>query len=153
MVTTGILMNKLVSGKVKARDPVDNVLYRQFCKIKLDTSLGHVSKVLEKDHFVLIVHTQRRCEYFIAIWYLHFHILKNILSTLFVSRRWPRSNGKQGCHHRYCNPSWLAQLHHWTTRRLCCWNLDWSWRKCSSINYKPCEQLSCYNIWRIQKQL
>jgi cystathionine beta-synthase len=67
VVTTGILMSKLVGGKVKASDPVEQALYRQFCKIKLDTSLGYLSQVLEKDHFVLIVHTQRRCEYFIII--------------------------------------------------------------------------------------
>lgn len=59
MVTLGNLMTRLVNNRVQPTDAVDKVLYRQFRKIKLDTTLGRLSRILAKDHFVLVVHSQR----------------------------------------------------------------------------------------------
>lgn len=60
MATMANLMSHLANGKAQASDPVEKVLYRQIRKITLDTPLSRVSKMLETDHFVLIVHTQKQ---------------------------------------------------------------------------------------------
>ncbi|KAL7640043.1 UNVERIFIED_CONTAM: hypothetical protein RMT77_009457 [Armadillidium vulgare] len=59
VITLGALMSKLVNGKVESSSPVSRSLYSQFRKITLDTSLGKVSRILDRDHFALVVHTQR----------------------------------------------------------------------------------------------
>jgi len=56
-------MSKLVSGKVEGSSPVSHSLYSQFRKITLDTTLGKLSTILHRDHFALVVHTQRLCKY------------------------------------------------------------------------------------------
>ncbi|KAJ4446896.1 hypothetical protein ANN_13597 [Periplaneta americana] len=62
MVTLASLMSRLVNNRALPTDEVEKVLYRQFRKIKLDTTLGRLSRILEKDHFVLVVHSQRLCK-------------------------------------------------------------------------------------------
>nr|CAD7444065.1 unnamed protein product [Timema bartmani] len=62
MVTMGNLMSRLINTKALPTDCVEKVLYRQFRKIKLDTNLGRLSRILDKDHFVLVVHSQRLCK-------------------------------------------------------------------------------------------
>ncbi|XP_021940064.1 cystathionine beta-synthase isoform X2 [Zootermopsis nevadensis] len=57
-VTLGNLVTRMVNSKVLPTDAVEKVLYRQFRKIKLDATLGRLSRILEKDHFVLVVHPQ-----------------------------------------------------------------------------------------------
>ncbi|KAK3889558.1 hypothetical protein Pcinc_006445 [Petrolisthes cinctipes] len=59
VVTLGSLMAKLVAGKIEGSSPVQQSLYSQFRKIKLDTTLGRLSRILDRDHFALVVHTQR----------------------------------------------------------------------------------------------
>ncbi|XP_066997097.1 cystathionine beta-synthase-like protein isoform X2 [Anabrus simplex] len=59
MVTLGNLMSRMVNCRALPTDPVEQVLYRQFRKINLDTTLGRLSRILDKDHFVLVVHSQR----------------------------------------------------------------------------------------------
>jgi len=59
MVTLGSLMSRLVSKKAEAKTPVQDVLYNQFKRVTLNTPLGKVSRILERDHFVLVVHNQR----------------------------------------------------------------------------------------------
>ena len=63
MVTMANLMFHMVNGKAQTSDPVGKVLYRQFRKIALDTPLSKVSRILETDHFVIVVHTQKQCKY------------------------------------------------------------------------------------------
>lgn len=60
MVTMANLMSHMTNGKVQPSDPVEKVLYRQMRKISLDTPLSRVSKFLESDHFLLVVHTQKQ---------------------------------------------------------------------------------------------
>ena len=62
MVTLGSLMSRLVSKKAEAKTPVQDVLYNQFKRVTLNTPLGKVSRILERDHFVLVVHNQRICK-------------------------------------------------------------------------------------------
>merc|ERR1712083_228995 len=60
MVTVGHMMSQITHGKVKVGDPVSTVLYKQFKTIPIDTSLGTLSRMLDTDHFVIIVHAQRQ---------------------------------------------------------------------------------------------
>jgi cystathionine beta-synthase len=59
MVTLGSLMTRLLSKKAEPKTPVEDVLYSQFKRITLNTTLSKVSRILERDHFVLVVHNQR----------------------------------------------------------------------------------------------
>ncbi|XP_071511723.1 cystathionine beta-synthase-like [Diadema antillarum] len=59
VVTLGSLMSQLLAGKVKTSTPVADCLYKQFHKVTLDTTLGELSRVLDHDHFVLVLQGQR----------------------------------------------------------------------------------------------
>ena len=59
MATIGHIMAQVMKNKVKTVDPVKLVTYKQFRQVSLDTSLGHVSTLMDTDHFVLVVHSQR----------------------------------------------------------------------------------------------
>jgi len=59
VVTLGLLTAKMVSSKIEVSSPVSSTLYTQFRKITLDTTLGRLSRILDRDHFALVVHTQR----------------------------------------------------------------------------------------------
>uniref|UniRef100_A0A673YAT2 Cystathionine beta-synthase n=1 Tax=Salmo trutta TaxID=8032 RepID=A0A673YAT2_SALTR len=58
MVTLGNMLSSVLAGKVKASDPVSKVLYKQFKQVRLTDSLGKLSRILETDHFALVVHEQ-----------------------------------------------------------------------------------------------
>ncbi|GFR58528.1 cystathionine beta-synthase [Elysia marginata] len=60
MATVGNMMAQIVKNKVKQSDPVSKVMYKQFKQVHMDTSLGQLSRMLDTDHFVLIVHNQRQ---------------------------------------------------------------------------------------------
>ncbi|XP_065339459.1 cystathionine beta-synthase-like protein [Cloeon dipterum] len=55
VVSTTNLTNRLVNHKLKVDDKLTSVLVRQFRKVKPSTNIGHVSHILEKDPFVLVV--------------------------------------------------------------------------------------------------
>jgi len=59
MVTLGSLMTRLVAKKAERKTPVQDVLYNQFKQVTLNTPLSKVSRILERDHFALVVHNQR----------------------------------------------------------------------------------------------
>jgi cystathionine beta-synthase len=58
MVTLGNLMAKVVSGKAEPSDPATDLLYEQFTKIQLWTTLSELSRILEKNHFAIVVQKQ-----------------------------------------------------------------------------------------------
>ncbi|XP_072513703.1 cystathionine beta-synthase a [Salminus brasiliensis] len=58
MVTLGNMLASVLAGKVKPSDPVRKVLYKQFKQIRLTDNLGKLSRILETDHFALVVHEQ-----------------------------------------------------------------------------------------------
>uniref|UniRef100_A0A667WS46 Cystathionine beta-synthase n=1 Tax=Myripristis murdjan TaxID=586833 RepID=A0A667WS46_9TELE len=62
MVTLGNMLASVLAGKVKLSDPVSKVLYKQFKQIRLTDNLGKLSRILETDHFALVVHEQIQCE-------------------------------------------------------------------------------------------
>ncbi|XP_018546094.1 cystathionine beta-synthase a [Lates calcarifer] len=58
MVTLGNMLASILAGKIKLSDPVSKVLYKQFKQIRLTDNLGKLSRILETDHFALVVHEQ-----------------------------------------------------------------------------------------------
>ena len=59
MVTLGSLMTRLVAKKAEAKTLVKDVLFNQFKRVAPNTPLGKVSRIIERDHFVLVVQNQR----------------------------------------------------------------------------------------------
>ncbi|TRY78971.1 hypothetical protein DNTS_014728 [Danionella cerebrum] len=58
MVTLGNMLSSVLAGKVKPSDPISKVLYKQFKQVRLTDNLGKLSRILEMDHFALVVHEQ-----------------------------------------------------------------------------------------------
>ncbi|KAM4887484.1 cystathionine beta-synthase isoform 2-T2 [Thomomys bottae] len=58
VVTLGNMLSSLLAGKVQPSDQVCKVLYKQFKPVRLTDTLGALSRVLETDHFALVVHEQ-----------------------------------------------------------------------------------------------
>ncbi|KAF6120034.1 hypothetical protein HJG60_010362 [Phyllostomus discolor] len=58
MVTLGNMLSCLLAGKVQPSDQVHKVIYKQFKQIHLTDPLGTLSRILEMDHFALVVHEQ-----------------------------------------------------------------------------------------------
>ncbi|XP_053312796.1 cystathionine beta-synthase isoform X2 [Spea bombifrons] len=58
MVTLGNMLSSVLAGKVKPSDPVSKVIYKQFTQVHLMDNLGKLSRILETDHFALVVHEQ-----------------------------------------------------------------------------------------------
>uniref|UniRef100_A0A665WGT6 Cystathionine beta-synthase n=1 Tax=Echeneis naucrates TaxID=173247 RepID=A0A665WGT6_ECHNA len=58
MVTLGNMLASILAGKIKLSDKVSKVLYKQFKQIRLTDDLGKLSRILETDHFALVVHEQ-----------------------------------------------------------------------------------------------
>ncbi|XP_078512512.1 cystathionine beta-synthase-like protein isoform X3 [Lissotriton helveticus] len=70
MVTLGNMLSSVLAGKVKPSDPVSKVSYKQFTQaghpsagdgcvlVRLNDDLGKLSRILETDHFALVVHEQ-----------------------------------------------------------------------------------------------
>lgn len=71
-------MAKILSAKIEGSSPVQQSLYSQFRKIKLDTTLGKLSRILDRDHFALVVHTQRLCKYTLLLLFLSFCFIISI---------------------------------------------------------------------------
>ena len=62
MATLGSLKSKVMVGKVLAADPVEKATYTHFQKVTLDTTLEKLDRILDKDHFAMVVHSQRLCK-------------------------------------------------------------------------------------------
>jgi len=59
VATMGSLKAKLLKGKVNASDPVEAATYDTFKKINLDTTLSKLNRILDTEHYALVVHNQR----------------------------------------------------------------------------------------------
>uniref|UniRef100_A0A914W537 Cystathionine beta-synthase n=1 Tax=Plectus sambesii TaxID=2011161 RepID=A0A914W537_9BILA len=60
VVTMGSLMSRVAAGKLDTNSPVSTALYKQTRSIHLDTTLGKLSRYLDRDPFALIVHEQQQ---------------------------------------------------------------------------------------------
>ncbi|XP_026151353.1 cystathionine beta-synthase-like protein [Mastacembelus armatus] len=56
MVTLRTILSSLSTGKVKPSDAVSKVLCKTFKQVHLTDNLGKLSRILETDNFVLVVH-------------------------------------------------------------------------------------------------
>ncbi|XP_055616735.1 cystathionine beta-synthase-like [Toxorhynchites rutilus septentrionalis] len=54
------LMGKLLNRLAKPTDPVSRAIFKQFVKIDQNDHVGHASRILEKDPFVLVVHKEKK---------------------------------------------------------------------------------------------
>ncbi|EGD77032.1 cystathionine-beta-synthase [Salpingoeca rosetta] len=59
MMTEGNLMSMLVKKRVTKDDPVSKVLYKSFKQVPTTATLGRVSRLLDKEPFVLVISEQR----------------------------------------------------------------------------------------------
>ena len=62
VATLGSLKSKVLKCKVSLHDPVRNATYNTFHKVTLDTTLEKLDRILDKEHFALVVHSQRLCK-------------------------------------------------------------------------------------------
>jgi len=59
MVTEGNLMAQMIRKNVKGSDSVEAAIYKQFRTVELTDTIGKVSRILDKDHFVCVVSHQK----------------------------------------------------------------------------------------------
>eukprot|EP01099_Mayorella_cantabrigiensis_P000003 TRINITY_DN1000_c0_g1_i1.p1 TRINITY_DN1000_c0_g1~~TRINITY_DN1000_c0_g1_i1.p1 ORF type:complete len:531 (-),score=145.57 TRINITY_DN1000_c0_g1_i1:156-1718(-) len=59
VVTEGSLLSHLVNKRVSGTDPVSKVVYKQFKEVTPDTSLRKLSRIFDRDHFVLVATNQK----------------------------------------------------------------------------------------------
>jgi len=59
MITLGNIMSQIVAGRMMPTDTVLQCIYKNFKKVTLDTDLGKLSRILDIDHYALVVHSQR----------------------------------------------------------------------------------------------
>ena len=50
-------------------DPIEKVAYSTFHKVNLDTTLGKLNRILDVEHFALVVHSQRLCKFGTLLFY------------------------------------------------------------------------------------
>lgn len=58
VLTEGNLTAKLVSNRVKPTDHVTAAIYTQFRKVSLNTTLGDLADIFDRDHYALVVSEQ-----------------------------------------------------------------------------------------------
>ncbi|EDO43469.1 predicted protein [Nematostella vectensis] len=59
MLTLGNIMSHIIAGRMKPSDSVSKCIYKNFKKVTLETNLGTLSRILDHDHYALVVHSQR----------------------------------------------------------------------------------------------
>merc|ERR1719245_2836547 len=59
VATLGSLKAKVLKGNVLRNDPVLKATYNTFKKVTLETTLEKLNRILDKEHFALVVHSQR----------------------------------------------------------------------------------------------
>ncbi|XP_064651397.1 cystathionine beta-synthase-like [Lineus longissimus] len=60
MATVGHMMALITKSKVRVQDPVSSAIFKQFKQVHLTTtSLYQLSRLLDCDHFVLVMHDQK----------------------------------------------------------------------------------------------
>jgi len=59
VISMGNLKSKILKGKVFGTDTVSKAVYTTYKKVTLDTTLIKLERILDKEHFALVVHQQR----------------------------------------------------------------------------------------------
>ena len=63
MATINLLVNKMLNAGLKATDTIDKAIFKKFSKVNMNTSIGRLSRILEKDPYVLITQQQKECKF------------------------------------------------------------------------------------------
>nr|XP_039249180.1 cystathionine beta-synthase-like protein isoform X1 [Styela clava] len=61
-VTMGNMMSNLTSGKIVPNDAVSKTLYKGFKEIQMTDNLKKLSRILEIDHFAIVMHSKLQCD-------------------------------------------------------------------------------------------
>ena len=80
VATLGSLRAKALKGNVMKYDPVVKATYNTFKKVTLETTLEKLDRILDKEHFALVVHSQRLCKYNI----LNYIQLSNAICIMYT---------------------------------------------------------------------
>lgn len=59
VATLGSLKTKLIKGNLMSDDPIQKATYSTFKKVNLETTLGKLNRILDSEHFALVVHSQK----------------------------------------------------------------------------------------------
>lgn len=59
MVTLGNIMSQMLTERITPESPIANIVYKNFKKVTLDSNLGRLSRILDHDHYAVVVHRQR----------------------------------------------------------------------------------------------
>ncbi len=59
VITEGNLTSKLMSGRVKNTDSITSVIYSQFRRVTVSTTLSELARIFDLDHFAVVVQSQR----------------------------------------------------------------------------------------------
>lgn len=62
MATINFLVNKMLNANLKPTDTIDKAVFKKFSKVNLNTSIGRLSRILEKDPYVLVTQEQKECK-------------------------------------------------------------------------------------------
>jgi len=64
MATVNNIMCKILDRSVELNDPISKALFKKFIKIKMDTTLGKLSRILEKEPYAVVVQNREICKLF-----------------------------------------------------------------------------------------
>lgn len=62
VVTLAHVVSQMVNNKAVPSDKVENVMLRHFRKVNLDTTLGRLARIFEKESYAVVVTTERHLE-------------------------------------------------------------------------------------------
>ena len=62
VISLGNLKSKILKAKVFGTDTVAKAVYTTYKKVTLDTTLSTLNRILDREHFALVVHQQRLCK-------------------------------------------------------------------------------------------
>jgi cystathionine beta-synthase len=63
MATINYLVNRMLNFNLNASDSIDKAIFKKYTRVNLNTSLGKLSRILEKDPYVLVTQTQKECKF------------------------------------------------------------------------------------------
>lgn len=63
MATINYLVNRMLNFGLKSTDTIDKAVFKKFTKVTLDTTIGRLSRILEKDPYVLVIQKQKECKF------------------------------------------------------------------------------------------
>jgi len=87
VVTLANVVSQMVNNKVVPTDKVEKVMLRHFRKVNLDTTLGRLARIFEKESYAVVVTTEKHLEgkLHITICYLlTFMVLLSHSCAIFV---------------------------------------------------------------------